>query len=262
MRVIYKASLVFLLKDIYSKLPITTAVILCNGKQNPYTRKNDGHYVFSNLYPGNYEIDISCKGYNPLKLQIELKENETKIINSDLSYTPNNQNIMNLTRFEITCVRKKKPLVNIPITITLKNEASFIKLLEPIKPGSDELKLNVEMLPSLLGQKYVYEVDKKKYDMYFWSYNQETKSYILKDTVNEEISLGGKFYPQWDIRSDSIGRAIMPLIGQFMKDDEINFECISEDIKSKVSFNVKDKHQSGEVFYEKANFRKIPKKRK
>ena len=261
MRVIHKASLVILLKDIYSKLPITSAVILCNGKQNPYTRKKDGHYVFSNLYPGKYEVDISCKGYNPLKLYIDLKENETKIINSDLSYSPDNQNIANVTRFEITCIRKKQALVNIPIEITLQNEASFMKLLEPIKAGSDEVKLNVEMLTGLLGQNYVYEIDKKKYDLYLWSYNQESKCYILKDAVNEEIQPGGLFYPKWQIRSDSLGRAIMPLMGQFMKDDEIKFKCISENLRCKVSFNVKDKHQSGEVFYEKANFRKIPERK-
>ncbi len=262
MRVIYRASLVFLLKDIYSKLPITSAVILCNGKQNPYTRKNDGHYVFSNLYPGSYEVDINCKGYNPLRIHIDLKENETKIINSDLSYTPDNQNIANVTRFEITCIRKKQPLANTQVIVRLQNEASFMKLLEPIKAGSDELKLNIEMMTGLLGQSYIYEVDKKKYNMYLWSYNQENKCYILKDIVNEEIKPGGRFYPQWEIRSDSIGRAVMPLIGQFMKDDEIKFECISEDLRSKVSFNVKDKHQSGEVLYEKANFRKIPKRKK
>ena len=37
MRVIHKASLVFKLKDLYSKAPVINAVILCNGKQNPYT---------------------------------------------------------------------------------------------------------------------------------------------------------------------------------------------------------------------------------
>ena len=262
MRIIYRASLVFLLKDIYSKLPITSAVILCNGKQNPYTRKKDGHYVFSNLYPGKYEVDISCKGYNPLKFYVDLKENETKIINSDLSYSPDNQNISNVTRFEITCIRKKQALANIPIDITLQNAASFMKLLEPIKAGSDEVKLNVEMLTSLLGQNYVYEIDKKKYDLYLWSYNQESKCYILKDVVNEEIKPGGLFYPKWQIRSDSMGRAIMPLMGQFMKDDEITFKCISENLRCKVSFNVKGRHQSGEVFYEKGNFRKIPERKK
>ena len=61
MRLLHKASLVFLLKDVYSKYPVISAVILCNGKQNPYTRKNDGYYVFSNLNPGNYDIEISCK---------------------------------------------------------------------------------------------------------------------------------------------------------------------------------------------------------
>ena len=73
MRVIYRASLVFLLRDIYSKMPVTNASILCGGKQNPYTRKKSGHYVFSNLYPGKYNISITCKVYNSLNFDVEIR---------------------------------------------------------------------------------------------------------------------------------------------------------------------------------------------
>lgn len=261
MRILYKASLVFLLKDIYSKLPVTHAVILCNGKQNPYTRKKQGHYVFSNLYPGKYTIDISCKGYNSLRFVVEVRENETKQITTDLSYSPQNQNIANLTRLEIQCIHRKKPLPDLPIELKLKNELNFLKLIEPIKPNTDKIKLNVEMITPLLGQKYIYEVDNKSYTFILWSYDNEEKAYILRDNVTEEIAPEGKFYAVWDVRSDSKGVAVMPLMNQFMKSDVLEFECKSEEIKSNIKVDVKGKYDSGEVFYVTANFRKIPNRR-
>lgn len=103
MRIIHRASMVFLLKDVYSRTPVTNAVILCNGKQNPYTRKDSGHYVFSNLSPGKYDIYINCTGYNDLNLTVDLKENQTQIMDLNLSYAPNNLNISRVTRFNITC---------------------------------------------------------------------------------------------------------------------------------------------------------------
>ena len=261
MRILYKASLVFLLKDIYSKLPVTHAVILCNGKQNPYTRKKEGHYVFSNLYPGNYDIEIDCKGYNSLRFSIDIRENETKEIITDLSYAPDNQNITNLTRLEINCIQKKKLLKDIPVTLKLKNELTFLKLLEPVKSGTDKLKLNVDMITHLLCQKYVYEVGKKSYPLFLWSYDQENKVYILKDNVNEEIKPEGKFYAVWDVRTDYKGKIIMPLMNQFMKSDVLDFECLSEGIKSNISVDVNGKYDSGEIIYTEANFRKLPKVR-
>ena len=101
MRVIHRASLVFLLKDLYSKSPITSAVILCDGKQNPYTRKNDGHYVFSNLYPQEYKINISCAGYVPLEFKVNLRENETQVIPITMPYTVDNVAINKMLHFNI-----------------------------------------------------------------------------------------------------------------------------------------------------------------
>lgn len=262
MRIIHKASFVFLLKDIYSKLPITTAVILCNGKQNPYTRKKTGQYVFSNLYPGEYEISINCKGYTSLKFSVSLKENETKEMTFDMSYTPDNQNIANLTRLQISCSRYKQPIADTKMLVKLKNNLSFLKLIEPVEQGSDKLKLSTDFNTNLLGQKYIYEVKGKSYEMLFWSFDQENKSYILKDNSLEKIEPEGKFYPVWELKTDTKGRLTMPVITEFMKDDVLNLELfMQEDIHSKIEVNIKDKHMSGEVFYIDAKFRKIPKRK-
>ena len=264
MRVIHRASLVFLLRDIYSKTPVNTAVILCNGKQNPYTHKDDGYYVFSNLYPGNYDISISCIGYNDLNFSVELKENETKEMQFNLSYSPNNKMIMSMTRFDIKCVRNGKTLVDTPVSIKLKNELNFIKLIEPIKADSDESKLNIEMIPGLIGQEYIYEAKGREYRIALWSYDQEKKCYILKEFPEKEVPAEGKFYAVWDVRTDKNGHALLPLMSQFMKEDILNFEissyCEPKGIVSEVTFDITGKRKLSEAIFAEADFVDMPEK--
>lgn len=261
MRVIYRASLVFLLKDVFSKMPITHAVILCNGKQNPYTRKASGHYVFSNLYPGKYNISITCRGYNPINLTVELQENQTKEIILDLSYSKDNQDILNLTRFEFRCLRYRKPLGNTDMTLKLENDLKFLKIIEPIESGSDKVKTSVELITGLLGQKYIYEVNEKEYEFVFWSYDNQNKCYILKDFVEEKIEPNGKIYAVWNLKTDENGRIIMPLMDEFMKDEVIEFKIYNSEVKATTSFEIAGKSQSGEAFHANLNFRKTSKKK-
>lgn len=261
MRVIYRASLVFLLKDIFSKMPITSAVILCNGKQNPYTRKASGHYVFSNLYPGKYDISITCRGYNDINLTVDLKENQTKEIILDLSYSQDNQEILNLTRFEFNCTRYKKPLSNIPLTLKLKNELKFLKVIEAVEPNTDKIKTNMELVTGLLGQKYIYEVKGKEYEFEFWSYDGENKCYILKDFAEEKIEPDGKIFAIWNVRTNEKGCIIMPVIPQFMKDNVLEFEIYNSEIKAKASYTFEGKIQSGSAFHIDLKFRKVSRKK-
>ena len=52
----------------------------------------------------------------------------------------------------------------------------------------------------------------------------------------------------------------MPMIDQFMKEDNLTFECKTEEFKGKVSFGVTGLHQSGQTIYGDVKLRKIPKK--
>ncbi len=257
------ASLVFLLKDVYTKTPINTAVILCNGKQNPYVRKKSGHYVFSDLFPGNYEISISCKGYNSLKFPVELKENETKVMNFDLSYTVDNPNLSNSARFEITFYHLKKRFSDSSISLCLGDESSFMKLIENAQQGANELRLNLdELADGIIGQEYIYEIKKRKYEIKITGFDSENKTYTLEKPLEEALATGGKFYPKWNIRTDAVGRAAMPFISQFMKSNPVNLMCEAKDkeeniLKSKISIDLNNK--SGKVFYADVKLRKSSK---
>lgn len=257
MRVIHRAALVFMLKDIYSKMPITNAVILCNGKQNPYTRKKDGYYVFSNLYPMDYEISISAKGYIDLNFNVTLRENETQVHNYDMSYSVDNESLTHLTKFEITVSHKKERLKDTEVKLVLKNEAKFMKVIEAAQAGTDELKLNLDMMPSLIGQNYIYEFKKQKNEFFIWGYDNEKKVYTLKNPLENDIEPGGKVYPFWNLKTDSLGRITMPIISQFMTESNVDFEIIAPDgLSSKFSADLTSLSELDKVIYLKAGLRK------
>ena len=258
MRVIHKAALVFMLKDIYSKMPITNAVILCNGKQNPYTRKKEGYYVFSNLYPMEYEINISAKVYTDLNFNVTLRENETQVLHYDMPYSVDNENLTHLTRFEISVSHKKERLKDKEIKLVLKNEANFMKVIEAAQAGAEELKLNLDMMPSLIGQNYIYEFKKQQTEFSLWGYDNEKKVYTLKKPLEADIEPGGKFYPFWNLKTDSLGRITMPLVSQFMTENEVKFQVVipEEELSSKVSVNLAEASGADKVFYMSARLRK------
>ena len=145
MRVIHRASLVFLLKDIYSKAPITTAEILCDGKQNPYTRKKDGYYVFSNLYPQEYLISISCVGYVPMEFKVNLRENETQVIPITMPYSVDNEAMRKITHFSIDIIHRKKQFFSRTITRIKSGQSKIIfRILFQIYIFIQRRKKNVE----------------------------------------------------------------------------------------------------------------------
>lgn len=256
---IHKAALVFMLKDIYSKMPITNAVILCNGKQNPYTRKKEGYYVFSNLFPGEYEINIKAKGYVELNFNVTLRENETQVLHYDMPYSVDNESLTHLARFEIAVSHQKERIKNKEVKLILKNEAKFMKVIEEAQAGAEELKLNLDMTPSLIEQNYIYEFKKQQTEFSLWGYDNEKKVYTLKKPLENNIEPEGRFYPFWNLKTDSLGRITMPIVSQFMAENEIKFQIIipKEKLSAKVSVNLSKVSESDKVFYLNARLRKI-----
>ena len=249
MRTLYRASLVFLLSDIYGKFPITNAAILCNGKQNPYTRKSDGYYVFSNLYPGTYRVDIFCKGYIDTVMNLKVRENETKIVMTDIPYAMDNTSIRNITRFQIQINDSGKPLKDTEFTLEMKENLSSVKMIKPIKPGTQEVFLNIDMKTGFLMQRYKYTLKGKSDIILLSGYDKEMKCYLLKEPAEKKIAEGGEFRPVWNLKTDSKGRGMMPLMKQFMKGKELAFTVKANGKKADIKVDIEGKEESGEVIY-------------
>lgn len=259
MKVLYKASFVFLLIDIFSKSPILNAQILCNGKQNPYTRKDSGHYVFSNLYPQKYRIDIICKGYEDVKLELEVKENETKVIIMDLPYSIDNEGILKNTRFQFQLSDKGEIIKNTPVRLRLTSGMKFLKMVKKLKAKEEEIKLNTTMSLGLMNQKYFYLSNGYKYEMFVQGYDNDVDLYILKEPSKYDVAPGGEFQPFWDLKTDSQGRVVMPLLRQFMTGDNADFEISYGNRVAEASLKIKGKESSGEVMYvDVKNFKDAP----
>ena len=112
-----------------------------------------------------------------------------------------------------------------------------------------------------MGQNYVYEHKKEMREIFFWGYDQEKKAYISRDFQETKLEPGGKFYVFWDVKTDSKGRLIMPIMPQFMKESILKFELTSGSLRSNAEIDITGKENSGQAIYVDANFRKMRKRK-
>ena len=159
MRLLYSASFVIMLVDILTKQPIKEAVILCNGKQNPYVTKDEGYYVFCNLYPGDYEISIYANGYVSKTFNSSLEFGESKEFILEMSFESTNDRLLNVPRIEFSVFKNNLLVKESEIKITLKTHVRTIKLIQKIKSGEQEILLNIPEDNSFILQNFIYHLD-------------------------------------------------------------------------------------------------------
>lgn len=181
MRIMYSASFVIMLVDVLTKQPVTDAVILCNGKQNPYVTKDDGYYVFCNLYPGNYNIYIAATGYVNKEFSTNIGFGESKKFILELSFKSKNPALFNVPRIEFLIKNGDLPLKNTEVKITLKTEVKTMKLIQQINPGDQEILLNIPENAAFSLQRYIYSVPRK-----FLKWKKEDKKSDKDEKKNDD----------------------------------------------------------------------------
>lgn len=181
MRIMYNASFVIMLVDVLTKQPVTDAVILCNGKQNPYVTKDDGYYVFCNLYPGSYNIYIAATGYVNKEFSTNIGFGESKKFILELSFKSKNPALFNVPRIEFLIKNGDLPLKNTEVKITLKTEVKTMKLIQQINPGDQEILLNIPENAAFSLQRYIYSVPRK-----FLKWKKEDKKSDKDEKKNDD----------------------------------------------------------------------------
>lgn len=181
MRIMYSASFVIMLVDVLTKQPVTDAVILCNGKQNPYVTKDDGYYVFCNLYPGSYNIYIAASGYVNKEFSTNIGFGESKKFILELSFKSKNPALFNVPRMEFLIKKDDLPLKNTEVKITLKTEVKTMKLIQQINPGDQEILLNIPENAAFSLQRYIYSVPRK-----FLKWKKEDKKSDKDEKKNDD----------------------------------------------------------------------------
>ncbi len=352
-----------MLVDVFRKQPIHDAVILCNGRQNPYIKKDDGYYIFCDVPPGSYKIDIFSPGYVRKSFFSTIEFGECKRFIFEMSFKSKSYIISETSRIEFSLTKNNEKLRETNFRIILKNPIVFLKLIRNARQNDNEILLNVQNNNYFLMQNYIYEFnpndlkkesdgkddeesdeskseegeenddnsddeklddesksdEEKSYDdkdsqndsdsedkesddkddeesdeskseedeenndnsddeklddesksdeekssddkdsqnddeknndtknvgdigkeeMFFIGYDMEYSAYILLKGISQDLPMGGKFYPFWNLSTDKNGKFILPFFGKFMNQDFLDFEVQIENESKTVKIDTR-----------------------
>ncbi len=141
--------------DVFRKQPIHDAVILCNGRQNPYIKKDDGYYIFCDLQPDFYSVEIFSPGYVKKSFSCYIDFGECKRVILEMSYSSTSRIISSIPRILFDLKNKEFKYKN--VKIILKTPINFMKLIHRAHQGDNLLILNVQEDNRLIFQNYIYK---------------------------------------------------------------------------------------------------------
>ena len=93
-----------------------------------------------------------------------------------------------------------------------------------------------------IGVFAISEDDERRLDRY-----EGYPIHYRKQTL--EIEKDGEFRIYWKLKTDKLGRTILPHLKQFMKEENLSFKISAKDQDSDASVTVKDTDEKGRVFY-------------
>jgi hypothetical protein len=222
---------------LFTHRPIKDALILCNGEQNPYTQNSQNSYVFSDLEPGEYNINVSCPGYVTLTINSKLRQNRTEKICLEMPYVSTNPSISIFPRFEFQ-FNNSEFFKNKSARITLTNPIKTLLLIRPAKQGDKIISLNFNDDKNLFPQNYTYTVNEKTFKLFLVGYDIFSKTYILNNNLAEDMPENGEFNVYWKLQCDQYGKIVLPFMQQFMKGPELKFKIFCDKKNFKANANV------------------------
>lgn len=239
MKVINKASIVFSLIDNYNKAPLTNCIIKCNGKNGSYLKKRDGYYIFLNLEDGHYDFEFSCEGFMPEHYSVDLKDDK-ELVKAVISFNYKIDNIFvfNMNKVVFNLKDNDKPLINADVKVQLDTKVTFLRVIEPIKKGSNLIKINSDFNTRLMFQEYYYS-KKPDFKVVFSSYDRDNLAYENQINADKDIAPDGLLYPIWHFKTDSRGSFVLPINPVFILKDEVDLtlNINNKDIKIKTKTN-------------------------
>lgn len=222
MKIINKASVVFLVLDDYTKDPLSDAEITCNGVHIPYAKKTDGYYVFLNMDPGNYQFEVSLKGFLPVSYEVELTDVQPMQIVATMQYTQDNIKALGYKRLIFTAKTKGKPVKNKAVRVRLDTKVPFLRVIEPMPKGSNLVMVNSDYNKRLLFQQYSYD-KKPNLNIFFVGYDHEKQAFRTRDPFKTRTIEGGLLNPVWNYMTDEHGSFMIPVNPLFIQKEQVDF---------------------------------------
>lgn len=222
MRVINKASVVFLVLDDYTKEPLTGVTIKCNGELIPYVKKNDGYNVFINMSPGKYRFELFKRGFISMAYEAEVTEVQPVQFVVPMKYSMDNLSANALSKIVFTIKKDGAALTDCNVKIRLNTKVPCLRLIEPIPKGKNTAVINSDYNKRFLYQEYNYD-KKSTVDVFFTGYDPEKQVYLTKEFYKSKVPEGGLLRPVWRFITSGRGEFILPINRMFISDGETEF---------------------------------------
>lgn len=239
MRLLNKASIVFLLIDNYNKAPLNSCIITCNGKNVEYAKKRGGYYVFLNLEAQHYDFDISCDGFMTEHYSLDLDENQDVVkVVIPMNYRLDNMSLYNTNKIIFDLKDNGKVLANADVKVRLCNKVPFLRVIGPIKKGTKLIKINSDFNSKLMLQEYYYSKS-PDFLIRFTSYNRKELAYENEICAEKDIAPDGLLYPVWHFKTNEKGSFVLPISSVFISKEECEFVLTvnDKDIEIKAKTN-------------------------
>lgn len=188
MQINYRVSKVYKLIDIFTNKIILDANVIIKGSNIKALGKNDGFYLFCNLPEGNYEIIISAKGYKDLKTKLEIKSNETPLMELiELEPEENLGKAQDRIVLEGKLVKSEKKF-----DYCIIRKDTMYRVIKACSKGEDLLYLKFSQNISLEYRNIIIEGVPEIYTIQ--SYDFSKNAYVLDRELEKDIEAGENVY--------------------------------------------------------------------
>lgn len=237
MRQIHSASTVIWLLNGFDKTPILNANIKCNGKSWPYVKKPDGHYVFLNMYDGIYRFDVECWGFGRKSYDVEIQGGKGVEIEDQLFYNKNFKGLYSLKKITLLLKSKGVALKDKDVKVAIDDKISCLKIIEFKGEEDKKIKINGTNNKLFVMQQYL---DDENDLLKIVDYDLRSKEYTIEMEKDKNLNIDFYLRPIWNLKTDSMGEIIIPIIGLFMPNDEVNFLIMIDEKSYSVKAEVKN----------------------
>lgn len=220
-----KISMVIRLLDDYTGEEISTGEITLEEKRIDAINKKDGYYVFVNLEPGIYTVQIQAPYYLETAQEVEVSDLSSSfpVVTLRLKHKLGSPRL-----YHATCIQGQveteigRHLSSQRVYIYLKPSLHQIRLMEKIKKGSRKMRLLIRPTDEMDGQMIGFDIENSKelhHTIDF--YDRESSTFRLKEPTQQEYEAKTSIYPMWELKTDEYGRFILPVKERYMDEKKM-----------------------------------------
>ncbi len=233
MREFYHTSVSFTFLNGCNKNILKNVKVLCDGKNIPHAKKDNGNIAFYNLDYGQHTFTASLADFGTTSYTIDITENNSPEIIDTLycngSYA---RKFANFKKILVNVKENEKPISIKNITVTQISKVPYLRVIHTAPQKSKSIKLNGSFSSKFLFQTYSAN---NKTKLYFTGYDSESSAYKLQDPITNSIRKDTILKPTWILPTDQTGQLAVPINPSITNSEEVDLQIAYGDKKQTIT---------------------------